>query len=336
MTRLLLMLVAFMLVLTTHAQDDPLFTLQTEPDTPAIAHLAATRDTRDYEYNERFTDPGAVVFHDGQYHMFRNGFNGWPARVWVHYHVSDDGINWEQVQDAPVLLSSDVEYAELAALASSVHVDEDGTWVLYFYTWNSTTNANANQQIGRATADNPLGPWSVDPAPVLEKGAADSWNSAGVMSPTVVRQQDGEGYLMYYDGLDDAGVRRIGVATSDDGINWQPSDDNPILDVTEDYEGDIVNQPRVVNTDDGYLMIYRTIERGDVSSIALAAATSDDGITWEKSEQNPLVTPDDYDMRAIWYTSLLLNDDTLYLYLELMPDTSVTDIYVATAPLSDL
>ena len=30
-------------------------------------------------WDDRFTDPGAVIYHDGIFHMFRNGFRGFPA-----------------------------------------------------------------------------------------------------------------------------------------------------------------------------------------------------------------------------------------------------------------
>src|SRR5262245_3436890 len=36
-------------------------------------------------WDDRFTDPGAVIYHDGMFHMFRNGFRDFPAPSQVEY-----------------------------------------------------------------------------------------------------------------------------------------------------------------------------------------------------------------------------------------------------------
>ena len=46
----------------------------------------------DYPY----TDPGAVAFHNGRFHMIRNGFQGWPAAVDWGYASSADGTTWNK------------------------------------------------------------------------------------------------------------------------------------------------------------------------------------------------------------------------------------------------
>lgn len=317
------------------AQEAGIFMLQGDGTTPAISHTVEPSDVWGREFLEQYTDPGAVTFHDGQFHMFRNGFKGWPARVWIHYMVSDDGVNWEAVQDNPVIVTEDVPYAEVAALASSVRVEDDGTWVLYFYTWNTRAGRSGESTIGRATADSPSGPWEVDPEPLLAGGEEGSWDEHGVAAPSVVKTDDG--YLMTYYGIDVDDVMRIGVATSLDGITWEKSEANPVLTATEEWEGSILNQPRVIVTGSGYLMIYRTM-KSDISSIRLALATSEDGITWQKSAANPLVAPSDFEsIRAIWFTSLTQVDGTAYLFVELMPRLgNVTDIYTLTASIDDL
>ncbi|VAW38800.1 hypothetical protein MNBD_CHLOROFLEXI01-4674, partial [hydrothermal vent metagenome] len=141
--------------------------------------------------DEQFTDPGAVVFYDGQFHMFYNAFTGWPTSVDIVYAISDDGINWTQVQDEPVLTSSDVSFAGIAALASSALVLEDGTWVLYFYTWDDPSWPASASSIGMATAANPQGPWTVADNPVLRPGRSSSWDGEAVRTPSVVQTEDG-------------------------------------------------------------------------------------------------------------------------------------------------
>ncbi len=109
-------------------------------------------------WDDRFTDPGAVLFHDGVFHMFRNGFRGFPATSQVGYVTSPDGYTWTKQGDAPVFETKDVAYAKIAMYASSALVEEDGTWVIYFYTWDSSSFPGSSV-IGRATATAPQ--WSV-------------------------------------------------------------------------------------------------------------------------------------------------------------------------------
>ncbi|MBA3874427.1 MAG: hypothetical protein H0X30_35305, partial [Anaerolineae bacterium] len=185
------LLVTFLLLtLTVSAQDAPTtFTLYS--DQPVVPHSDKTTDW-DYQY----TDPGAVIYHDGKFHMFRNGFNGWPASVQIGYATSDDGLKWTEVSPDPAMMTKDVPYAKVAALASDVVVQDDGTWVMYFYTWNTLSGSSADGAIGRATAKDPSGPWTPDAAPVLTPGSAGTWDELRVSSPRVVKTDSG--YSMYY------------------------------------------------------------------------------------------------------------------------------------------
>ena len=89
-------------------------------------------------WDDRFTDPGAVIYHDGMFHMFRNGFRGFPAESQVGYVTSSDGYTWTKQGDDPIIETKDVPYAKIAMYASSV-LWEDGCWALFFYTWDSSS-----------------------------------------------------------------------------------------------------------------------------------------------------------------------------------------------------
>src|SRR5215216_7718928 len=39
-------------------------------------------------WDDRYTDPGAVLYYDGTFHMFRTGFRGFPAESQVGYVTS--------------------------------------------------------------------------------------------------------------------------------------------------------------------------------------------------------------------------------------------------------
>ncbi|MBI1277821.1 MAG: hypothetical protein GC179_06810 [Anaerolineaceae bacterium] len=321
-----------LLTLTASAQDStPVFTLYS--DQPVVPHSDKASDW-DFQY----TDPGAVIYHDGKFHMFRNGFNGWPASVQIGYETSDDGLKWTEVSPDPVMLTKDVPYAKVAALASDVVVQDDGTWVMYFYTWNTFSGTGADGAIGRATAKDPAGPWTPDAEPVLKPGSKGTWDELRVSSPRVVKTEDG--YTMYYSGSQKSNglYTRVGMATSTDGITWTKYDDpattdalyaesDPILETGD--KRTFVGQPMVQPTPDGWTMIYRTAT-GSQKDMRLGYALSKDGIHWAYDPKSVIWKPDDIPTSVgFWYTAFVYHDDTYYLYIE-NGVGSHTQIYAAT------
>lgn len=309
----------------------PTFTLYSSD--PVVSH-----SSQDSDWDGRYTDPGAVLYHNGLFHMFRNGFRGWPASVQIGYLTSPDGFTWTEASEAPVLMSDEVPFTNLAALASSALVEEDGTWVLYFYTWNQSRPPEG--VIGRATAEDPLGPWTLDPEPVLLRGGEEAWDSAHIGAPSVVRTDDG--YVMYYEGNDTINAA-IGMATSEDGIHWTKYDDpatteapfaesDPIL--VSHVEGYNFHQPRVERTEEGYLMIFRFMPRpgtGPTGQMGLGIATSQDGSHWEVRSDEPFWERSTIPgTSGFWYTATAYHDSTLYLYIEGGRGRG-TDIFLVTS-----
>ena len=303
-------------------------------DTPVVPKGQPTT------WDDRFTDPGAVLYHDGMFHMFRNGFRGFPAESQVGYVTSPDGFAWTKQGDEPVFKTSEVAYAKIAMYASSALVMEDGTWVIYFYTWDSSSFPGSSV-IGRASASSPAGPWVADPEPVLNPGAKGEWDAQQVLAPHVI--QTAVGYVMYYSGTNASGAQRIGMATSTDGVQWTKYNDpatveapyvesDPVLQPGESGAWDMgwVHQPRVLQTTDGWAMIYRGTKATDGNSMALGIATSTDGIHWVRSASNPVFKPTQIPRsRQFWFHSVLFVNDTYYLFVE--GDISqTTQIYLAT------
>ena len=121
-------------------------------------------------------DPGAMVYQDGMFHMFYNGINGFPAPVGVGYATSPDGYHWTRQVSEPVLSANQLAGSQLLGsnlFVTSALVEDDGTWVLYFYTLSGNT-FNGPGEIGRATASSPTGPWTIDPDPMLSPGPKGS------------------------------------------------------------------------------------------------------------------------------------------------------------------
>jgi predicted GH43/DUF377 family glycosyl hydrolase len=291
-------------------------------------------------WDDRYTDPGAVIYHDGMFHMFRNGFRGFPAESQVGYVTSPDGYTWTKQGEEPVFKTVDVPYAKIAMYASSVLVEEDGTWVLYFYTWDSKAYPS-DSVIGRATAPSPTGPWVADPEPVLKPGIAGDWDAKQVLAPDVLKTEDG--YLMYYSGVNLSGTQMIGIATSSDGINWIKyndestvdtpfSESDPVLPLGEkgNWDAGWVHQPRVFQTAEGWVMIYRGMSETRGPTMKLGLATSPDGIRWARYPSNPLFQPREVKGSGQFYfTNAILKEDVYYLFVE-SGIGQATQIYLAT------
>jgi predicted GH43/DUF377 family glycosyl hydrolase len=266
-------------------------------------------------------EPGAVILHDGEFHLFFNGFTGWPARAAVGRAVSPDGVNWEPVPGAPLLDSNRADFEGFTFFISSVIELETGDWVMYLYTLDEGRDG-APGGILAATAAELAGPWELRPGYVLSPGEAGSWDASRVTQPHVLRI--GAGYRMYFSGYENdrlQGARAIGIASSPDGLAWEKSP-APVFTPSEElgaWDGHRVFQPRVLQTGDGFLMLYKanvSVGRAE----AWGFATSLDGLAWERHPGNPLFEEGTYgiDFRRNGIAELIEVDGDLLLYLEVL------------------
>ncbi len=293
-------------------------------------------------WDDRFTDPGAVIYHDGMFYMFRNGFRDFPAESQIGLVTSPDGYTWTKQGDDPIIKTKDVPYAKIAMYASSV-LWEDGCWALFFYTWDSKSYPSSSV-IGRTTQciEGPaLTDWLPDPEPLLKPGAAGDWDEKQVLAPDVLKTDSG--YIMYYSGVGASGIQMIGMATSTDGVTWTKYNDpattdkpfidsDPIFQSGEKgaWDASWVHQPRVFQTADGWVMIYRGTSDKNGSIMKLGLATSEDGIHWERYAGNPIFKPSDIKgARQFWFTNAVLKDSVIYLIVE-GDINQTTQIYLAT------
>jgi predicted GH43/DUF377 family glycosyl hydrolase len=299
------------------------------------------------QWDAIYIDPGGMIYKDGLFHMFFNGINGFPASIGVGYATSTDGYHWTRQVNEPILRASNLRGTHLIGnnlFVTSTLVEDDGTWVLYFYTLSGGT-FNGPGDIGRATASSPTGPWTIDPEPLLSPGASGEWDDVQVNGPNVLKTDNG--YIMYYDGHGSESTSRIGMATSSDGIHWTKYNDpattepafaesDPVLTVSSDgWDSTRVIDPNVVQTSDGWVMIYlATTGTGKFagSDFSFGTASSTDGIHWEKSAQNPILSNKERPQWSATYLATLLHvEDTYYLYFDFVsPSTKGTNVYLAT------
>ena len=327
---------------TTIPSHSQVFSLFTKG--PILPHGSATA------WDSTYIDPGAMIYYNGTFHMFYNGITAYPAPVSVGYATSPDGRAWTKVSKNPVLLSSQVKYAGITIFVSSVLVQPDGTWMMYFYTLNGSNAFSDVGAIGRATARQPTGPWTPDANPVLQPGKAGSWDALSVTNPSVSRTDTG--YVMYFTGVasvnDTHGA--VGMATSPDGIHWtkynNPQTNDPLYAESDPillpgasgaWDSQRMVDTNVVRTENGWVMAYLSAAPPGTAPNPYSAfgyATSSDGVTWRKSTANPVLsTLNVSDWIGIYLANLLYQNGTLYLYFDVGQTESgrgVTNVWMAT------
>ena len=129
--------------------------------------------------------------------------------------------------------------------------------------------------------------WS-EPVIVLGPNRASGWEN-DVNRPVVIKQ--GDTYHMWYTGQSE-GHSSIGYATSPDGVVWKRLSAKPVLAPDQPWEKVALMCPDVLW--DAQSKLYRMWYSGgeQYEPDAIGYATSPDGMTWTKSENNPVFKSD--------------------------------------------
>ena len=283
-----------------------------------------------------YNGAGAVAQVDDGYVMFVNEYLRWPPNVEVHMFRSLDGIDWVSEQSGPLIDFAETG-APAASIVSSVIQEDDGSWTLFFYSYEGALASTA-VSVGRATAPAPEGPWTIDPDPVLTSG--DGWDAGTISTPTVLRT-DG-GYVMFYTGGTGDGVTAMGRADSDDGITWQRHGE-PVFTGTDDgnsWDGLRVSQPNLLATSGGVVIVYKGNSVGSLGSQhGLACVESlDPDAKWERVDSDPILDPGVFpggDM--IFSTETIRIDGAAAIFASVArdPNSTSTDVYGLFLPIVD-
>ena len=152
---------------------------------------------------------------------------------------------------------------------------EDGNYYMFYSGWS---DPNGQWDIGFAESVDGIN-WTKYPVPVLE--GTSGWEYQ--ITPSSVIKIDST-YYMYYTMRYLANLK-IGLATSNDRINWTKYVGNPILISDQPWEENGVNYASVYKANNQYLMIF-----ANGAGTGFGKAISSDGINWEKDDTNPIFT----------------------------------------------
>jgi len=156
-----------------------------------------------------------------------------------------------------------------------------------------------------------------------------SWEGNEV-SPNSIVVEGSTLRLYYHAGGSQLTNRRIGVATSNDGMTWTKSP-NPILDLGASgaFDDNQVAEPRVLRIGGTYRMYY-TGRHGADNQTSLGYATSSDGTAFSKQGQ----VLDASRWGNFWGGAFIIDRGRWHLWRGVTPDNGVTS-YLAYASSDD-
>ncbi len=116
--------------------------------------------------------------------------------------------------------------------------------------------------------------------PILGIGQINQWDNQLVSAPRVVI--DKTGYKMWYTGFNGK-VGQIGLATSNEGINWIKFYNNPVLTPkpNDSWEQEL-GEPSVIFGGNTYTMWFSSFNFSQKESFRISRSSSSDGINWSE------------------------------------------------------
>jgi predicted GH43/DUF377 family glycosyl hydrolase len=213
----------------------------------------------------------------------------------IGYAWSLNGISWQRYARNPVLSA---ELFLERGIVVCPAVIKDGTT---FKMWYGAAGVPP-RLIGYAISNDGIH-WNRHADPVLQLGPSRDWDGS-IMGPGTIQKENGVYKMWYWGGQESwpISVIQIGLAISHDGIHWVKYNDisttealfsssDPVLKIGDPGEWDQLRvwSPAVLATDAGYEMWYAGRAGYTTPPQLVGYATSTDGITWKKSEDNPVI-----------------------------------------------
>ncbi|SCW85490.1 Glycosyl hydrolases family 32 N-terminal domain-containing protein [Paenibacillus tianmuensis] len=237
---------------------------------------------------------------------YYNYYSGYDGNVWrTGLATSADGINWSKYDKNPVLDISTDSWDSTYIAANGAAIEFNGK-ILYLYHGKPKDGPPA---IGLAQSEDGFS-FKKHNVPVLTAGDKHSWDSNGVADPYVI-EHNGMLY-MYFLGMDEMQVQRLGIARSEDGIKWEKIG-KPIMDVGPkgSFDENGLGEPSVIYYAPYFYMLYTGRAADEKRDIGVAISL--DGVNWKKLNYNGLFNDrkiDTWDGSVICDTTILLENES--------------------------
>ena len=191
----------------------------------------------------------------------------------------------ELIGDQPVLRATDLGAYD--AILPSAYFETDGVRHAYVVGFGQQPG---DQKAFHATSADGVA-WTIDQAdPFADLGL--DLSPPGPLPGSVL--EAGGGWVMYLGGIpaNQQYGSTIWRATATTAAGPWVADPDPVLIKAKSgaWDDGQVDWPSVIRTDDGYLMAYNASGAGDLERSSIGLARSADGISWERTAENPVVT----------------------------------------------
>lgn len=152
--------------------------------------------------------------------------------------------------------------------------------------WYEAVPGGNQASVGYATSVDGINWAKFAGNPIMTPSETWEGGTQGEVSPNTVLLENGV-FKMWYHGYQN-GTRRIGYATSADGLAWTKYPGNPILSPgpAGSWDADSIAEPKVLKVGSTYYMYYMRA----TGNHGVGLATSSDGISWTKYSGNPILT----------------------------------------------
>ena len=238
----------------------------------------------DYQNNPILTSSGnyydyygisqpVVLYDEGIYKMWYYGDSG--GHTYILYAESQNGIDWVRYSGNPVMSPGNYGDWDSESNNPGAVIKENGIYKMYYGGWS---NQNSIWSIGLATSTDGKN-WTKYSQPILL--GTSGWEYQ--LIPSSIVKFNGT-YLLYYTGRN-LPEYKVGLAVSNDGINFTRYPGNPVLTNDNTWENSGVLDANVILENGLLKMVYM-----NSSGTGFGFATSSDGMNWTKANNNPFFT----------------------------------------------
>lgn len=227
-----------------------------------------------------------IVRDKGTWYMYYTGSKDvgktYPDHIGLA--TSSNGISWTKYSGNPIL-KAEVDSFDYDYLTTPQVVKDGSVWRMYY---GGATHDSVTDYIDVCYATSTDGVnWtkSTNNPVIAHSTPTNKWDGR-LAQPTGLAQAANGSLLLYYRGKGTSGINYLGLAQSNDGVNWAKNTSNPLRSAS------------TTGWEDGWFLGY-TLEQadgtnrlwtvGDVDEHKIGYCTSDDLVTWEDSGSAVLV-----------------------------------------------
>ncbi len=162
---------------------------------------------------------------------------------------STDGVNWTRTTE-PVLDTGPRGSWDERGVADPYVIEAAGKLYLFYLGQDRAIR----QRLGIAVSDDGVTFTKLRTNPILELGAPGAFDEVGLGEPAVWTAHGR--WWMLYTGRDRAEYRRLGLASSPDGLTWQRYSESAVLSGAQPWNSKVVCDPTLLPAANGKLRVW--------------------------------------------------------------------------------